>query len=124
MSTPQSGSLPDRVLIDENLPLALKRGLGGGAIHATDLGARLSDLDLWRHARNEGYVLLTKDADFFDRLSIEGAPPKVVWVRTGNLRRAKLEADIARLWPSVVNLLQNADLVEIHADRLEAIRFT
>lgn len=68
-------------------------------------------------------MVITKDADFFDRLVLEGSPPKVVWVRTGNPRRAVLEAEIARLWPEIERLLSKSELVEIHADRLEALRF-
>jgi len=68
-------------------------------------------------------VILTKDADFFDRLSLEGAPPKVVWVRVGNVRRSELEARLVMQWPAIVAMLSTADLVELHADRLEAVSF-
>ena len=68
-------------------------------------------------------MILTKDADFFDRLSLEGAPPKVVWVRVGNVRRSELEARLVMQWPAIVAMLSTADLVELHADRLEAVSF-
>lgn len=112
-----------KVLIDENLPALLVSTFEAGSIHATQLGARMADIGLWNYAREYGLVILTQDADYFDLLTLHGSPPKVVWVRTGNLRLAQLQQMINSQWPSVVQLLRDADLVMIHADRLEAIRF-
>ena len=109
------------LIIDENLPASLVAKLGPGCIHATALGARLTDEQLWGRARMPAGVILTKDADFFDRLTLDGPPPKVVWVRLGNLKRAALEARVVQWWPQVVSLLPTSTLIEIHADRLEAL---
>jgi predicted nuclease of predicted toxin-antitoxin system len=111
------------ILVDENLPETLVRLLGPTASHVTGIGPRMADQELWNYARAADFTVLTKDADFFDRLVVEGPPPKVVWIRTGNLRRRELENAIVRVWPEVLSLLQTADLVEVHTDRLEGIRF-
>ena len=107
-------------IVDENLPQTLVAKLGAGSLHATDLGERMSDIQLWLYAKQHEQIVVTKDADFFDRLSLEGSPPKVVWVRLGNMRRTALETEILRRWPEVLGLLGSANLVEIHGDRLEA----
>ena len=78
---------------------------------------------IWDHGRRDGWTLLTKDTDFFERLALEGPPPKVIWLRTGNLRRADLETMLVNLWPRITSLLDSADLVEVHADRVESIKF-
>ena len=39
------------------------------------------------------------------------------------MRRLDLESLIVRLWPRIQALLDQADLVEVHPDRLEAIKF-
>lgn len=110
-------------LIDENLPADLARWLGGVCVHAAVAGDQLSDLNLWEYARRNDLIILTKDADFFDLLSLQGSPPKVVWVRTGNLRRLELESLLRQRWSEIVTLIKDADLVEVHDDRTEAIRF-
>lgn len=56
-------------------------------MHVTDLGDQPTDDAIWIYARDNGWTILTKDTDYFDRLALEGAPPKIVWLRTGNLRR-------------------------------------
>ncbi len=92
-------------------------------MHATELGSQPTDRFLWDYARREDFTLLTKDTDFFEQLALEGAPPKVIWLRTGNLRRAELENMLLRLWPQIIGVLQTADLVEVHIDRIEGISF-
>ncbi len=42
------------LLVDENLPLSLARQLGGQALHATELGDRLTDQQLWSRGRVVG----------------------------------------------------------------------
>jgi len=112
-----------RLLIDENLPAALAAKLFCPCLHATALGEQPTDKLIWDHGRREGWTLLTKDTDFFERLALEGPPPKVIWLRTGNLRRADLETMPVNLWPRITSLLDSADLVEFHADRVEGIKF-
>ena len=50
------------------------------------LCARLSDLypEIWFHARTHGFIVVTKDKDIAEFAVLKGAPPKVVWLRTGN----------------------------------------
>jgi predicted nuclease of predicted toxin-antitoxin system len=111
------------LLIDENLPRSLARLLPVESFHATDLGQQPSDSQLWTHAKEQNCILLTRDTDFFDRLILEGPPPKVIWVRLGNIRRLDLECLLVRLWPAIMDLLEDADLVEVHPTALESVKF-
>ena len=110
------------LLIDENLPASLVRLLPVVCSHATDLGAQPTDSLLWTHARERKWTVLTRDTDFFDRIMLLGPPPKVIWVRLGNIRKADLESLLVRLWPGICNLLIDADLVEVHPTALEAVK--
>ncbi|MDE0447226.1 MAG: DUF5615 family PIN-like protein [Spirochaetaceae bacterium] len=42
------------------------------------------DTQVWQLARERGCVIVTKDEDFHRLSVLRGAPPKVVWLRTGN----------------------------------------
>jgi predicted nuclease of predicted toxin-antitoxin system len=112
-----------RILIDENLPATLAAKLDCLCMHATDLGEQSTDKQLWDHARRENWTLLTKDSDFFEQLAIQGAPPKVIWLRTGNLRRTDLENLVIKRCPQITALLSTSDLIEVHTDRLEGLTF-
>jgi predicted nuclease of predicted toxin-antitoxin system len=110
------------LLIDENLPVSLAQILPVECSHATDLGAQPSDTQIWSHARERNWTILTRDTDFFDRIMLQGPPPKVIWVRLGNIRRTELESLLVKLWPAICNLLTDADLVEVHPTSLEAVK--
>lgn len=39
---------------------------------------------MFAHARDHGFVIVTKDSDFADLAFALGAPPQVIWLRLGN----------------------------------------
>ena len=113
-----------KILVDENLPAELGRSLGLDTLHATDLGFRLTDDQLWYEAKSLGCVLVTKDTDFFDRMALVGPPPKVIWARFGNMRRRDVVNLFIREWPDICRLLESSDLVEVFTNRIEGISFS
>jgi len=50
-----------------------------------------SDEEIWRFAKEHGYTIVTFDSDFYDLSVIWGQPPKIVWIRTGNLTTQEIE---------------------------------
>ena len=55
---------------------------------------RASDEAVWVYAKANGFVIVTKDADFNDLSILRGFPPKVVWLRLGNCTTAQIECAI------------------------------
>ena len=111
-------------LVDAHLPeQVLPPGQRKVSLPEKD-GVRPTDTEIWGIARSKGWVVVTRDTDFFDRLSLFGPPPKVVWFRGGNMRRKAIVDLVHRQWPDIVKLLKENDLVEIHPDRLETFRFS
>lgn len=45
---------------------------------------RATDTEIWNHAKDHGYLIVSKDSDFHQRSLLFGPPPKVVWIRKGN----------------------------------------
>lgn len=45
-----------------------------------------SDKDIWEYAKNNDYLLVTQDMDFFEMSLVYGFPLKIIWLRTGNTR--------------------------------------
>jgi predicted nuclease of predicted toxin-antitoxin system len=72
------------------------------------------------HARREFLVVVTKDADFSDRI-ILATPPWVVHLRFGNMRRKENHAHVARVWPQIEALLTSHKLVNVFANRVEGV---
>jgi predicted nuclease of predicted toxin-antitoxin system len=77
-------------LFDENLPVVPGLPTSLPIVHATRLGARMSDSELWEHAKREDLAIVSKDADFSQRIILTLPPPHVVHLRIGNMRRRDL----------------------------------
>jgi predicted nuclease of predicted toxin-antitoxin system len=112
-----------RLLIDENLPYSLGARLGVDYIHASQIADQASDSLLWQQARAKDWVVLTRDTDFFDRLLLYGPPPKVIWVRLGNVRKNELLKILSERWPIIEQRIHSNDLVEVYPEHLETLSF-
>jgi predicted nuclease of predicted toxin-antitoxin system len=44
-----------------------------------------SDTIIFDYAKKNGYAVVTFDSDFVDLNVIRGIPPKIIWLKTGNL---------------------------------------
>ena len=85
-----------RLLFDQNLSPRLTVRLADvfpGARHVSQIGlGRADDRIVWEYARENEYIIVTKDADFYELGLLHGFPPKVVWVRRGNCSTKQIEA--------------------------------
>jgi predicted nuclease of predicted toxin-antitoxin system len=108
-------------LLDENLPSRLHFQPSWPACHSKDIGKNLSDGDLWEYARINDLVIVTKDADFSDRILVSAPPPRVVHLRFGNLRREDFHAFLKQIWPRLEILLASSKLINVYLDRIEAV---
>lgn len=83
-----------KLLFDENLSPVLP-GLFAeqfpGSQHVRDCGLMgCPDDQIWKFAKDNGFVVVSKDSDFVQRSLLHGAPPKLVWLRLGNCSRHDL----------------------------------
>lgn len=108
-------------LFDQNLPSRLGFRPSLPVVLATTLGFNPTDTELWNHARQERLAIVSKDADFSDRIIVAAPPPWVVHLRFGNLRRKEYHAHLTRVWPQVEALLKSHKLVNVYADRVEGV---
>ena len=108
-------------LFDENLPVNIQFSLSLPLQHITDLGESLSDTEVWEYAKLNDLIIVTKDADFSDRIIISAPPPKVVHLRFGNMRKKDFHAFLKRVWPQIEQLIQNHKLVNVYFNSIEGI---
>ena len=108
-------------LFDGNVPARLQFVPKLPIIPLSKVGPNPSDSQIWNFARTHDLVVVSKDADFSDRIITSSPPPRVVHLRFGNLRRNEYQALLARRWPQIESLLKANKLVNVYLDRLEAI---
>ena len=83
-----------KLLLDENLSRRivpfLQDAYPGSSQVALEGLEQADDDAVWRHARDNGFVIVTKDSDFHELSLVRGAPPKVIWLRVGNAGKASV----------------------------------
>lgn len=105
-----------KLLFDQNLSPRLVNRLADlfpDSAHVHPLGiSQAPDKDVREFAGREGFLLVTKDADFSDLCLLLGFPPKVVWIRRGNCRTRDIEEIIRRHYK---------DIEALEADKLVGV---
>ena len=109
-------------LFDENLPARLRFSPKLPIVLTSKAGRNPTDSQIWEFARKHDLVIVSKDADFSDRIITNSPPPRVVHLRFGNLRKDEFHTLLARIWPQIETLLKSHKLVNVYSDRLEGIR--
>ena len=61
----------------------------------------IPDDEVREYARREGFLLVTKDADFSDLGVLRGFPPKVIWIRRGNCSTTEIEQILRRHYEDI-----------------------
>lgn len=103
-----------KLLFDQNLSprlVSLLSDLYPDSAHTSnlDLGCAPDD-KVWDFARNNGFIIVSKDADFSEMTVVRGFPPKVVWIRRGNCATGDIADILRRDFSMVEELAKNASL--------------
>lgn len=84
-----------RLLYDHNLSPRLVSWLSDlfpGSEHVSMVGMDTRpDTELWEYAKSTGFVLVSKDSDFYDLALLRGFPPRFIWLRLGNCTSRQIE---------------------------------
>ena len=100
-----------KLLFDHNLSQRLSARLHDlfpGSLHIREMLARRTpDESIWFYAKDNEFVVVSKDSDYRD-LSIRlGYPPKLIWIRTGNSPNAIVETLLRDLCDEIVAFEQD-----------------
>ena len=66
-----------------------------------------SDKKIWDFAKSKGYTIVTFDSDFFDLSTVYGFPPKVIWLRTGNMTTNYLAEFLLQRKSRIFDFIEN-----------------
>ena len=107
-----------KLLFDENLSPRLSLLLADlfpNSIHVRDIGMMATeDITVWDYAKNDGFVIVSKDTDMHDLSLFRGLPPKVIWIRLGNCSTRQVE-QLLRKDAQVIRLFCSDDDVSLLA---------
>ena len=72
-----------------------------------------SDNEIWEYAKDNDFSVVTFDADFFEISNLKGHPPKIIWLRTGNLTTNNIIEILISKKEILTDFLQNPLYEEI-----------
>jgi predicted nuclease of predicted toxin-antitoxin system len=108
-----------KLLLDANIswrlciPLAEQFG-ACDHVNRTTLTLPAKDSEIWRHALQNDYIIVTHDFDFINLLEVYGYPPKVILLKTGNIDTKSTFDILLQAKQSIIDLYQkNYGLLEI-----------
>jgi len=82
-----------KLLLDENVSFRILNSLLSifpGSTHVSKGSSVKSDLEIFQYAKRNDFTILTFDEDFYDLQLIKGFPPKIIWLRVGNISNLNL----------------------------------
>ncbi len=99
-----------KLLVDENLPHRLPEliaDLYPGSIHVRQSGLKSSDdSEIWNYAKDNGFTIVSKDSDFYQRSILLGSPPKIIWLRIRNCTSAYVESLLRARYEAVSRFVE------------------
>lgn len=110
-----------RYLIDVNLPRYFSIWSGEEFAFVADLDAKWTDTQIWQYASASLSTIVTKDADFSDRVLLSDGGPHVIHLRVGNMRMRDFHVLLSSVWKQVCSLSEKNRLVQVYPDRIECI---
>ena len=105
-----------RLLFDQNISYRIVSKLSDyypDCRQVRELGLMdAEDIDIWDYARKNNYVIVTFDADFYDISFINGCPPKIVLLRTGNMTTNQIADLLRKNCVRIIHFCSHPELID------------
>jgi predicted nuclease of predicted toxin-antitoxin system len=103
-----------KLLFDQNISYRITKHLPylfQNSSHVKTEGLiNASDYQIWKYARLNGFTIVTQDSDFNDLYLIRGYPPKIIWLKTGNINTDELVKILQEHSDNIKDFIENKDL--------------
>jgi len=108
-------------LVDVNLPKRFNFFNNEKFVHVVDINPRMTDDDIWEYALKNKKVILTKDADFYNKSISSIIKPKIIYFQLGNVTLSDLYEYFENYWVSLTNFLKDASLIIAQKNNIKVI---
>lgn len=102
-----------RFLFDQNISHRILKLLPSNYSNSTTVKQEdlinAPDRQIWEFAKENDYTIVTQDSDFNDLNLLFGFPPKIIWIRTGNLRTLAIVDILKDYSKEIEQFIENVD---------------
>jgi len=106
-----------KLLFDENLSPKMVMALADvfpDSAHVDRIGLGSgSDDEVWHYAKTNGFMLVSKDADFYEKSILYGHPPKIIWIKRGNCTNRQIQLLLRNKAELIAEFYQNDEVAFI-----------
>jgi len=81
----------------------------------------MKDSKIWSYTKENNLTIVTKDADFSDRIMLNNPPPRVIHIKLGNMKMKAFHDAIDTIWDEVLMMSREYKLVRVFKDKIEGI---
>ncbi len=110
-----------KFLIDVNLPFKIKPWHDKRFQHVWEINDEWNDSQIWEYAKEKDLTIITKDADFSNRIVTVEPPPKVIHLKVGNMRLNEFRHFVFTNWEKVERMSIAHKLVDVYKDKIIGI---
>ncbi len=110
-----------KFLIDVNLPYYFSIWNNSDCCHMLDINETWTDEKIWEYAKKNQFIIVTKDADFSIKALTLGTPPKVIHIKTGNMKMKEFYEYLNRIWIDILVQIKDNNIINVYNNRLELI---
>lgn len=112
-----------KLLFDQNISFRITKKIQSffsDCLHVSDCSLNdCEDQVIWKYAKDNDFVIVTFDSDFYDLSMINGHPPKIIWIRTGNLTTNEIAQLMIHNEKAIISFLNNEEYKESACLELE-----
>ena len=106
-----------RLLFDQNISFRIIKKITHffpGSKQVRQVGLEgCKDFEIWEYAKENDFVIITFDSDFYDFSMIKGIPPKIIWLRTGNTSTENILSILIKNYDLIKEFIENPDYREL-----------
>ncbi|MET0636524.1 MAG: DUF5615 family PIN-like protein [Chitinophagaceae bacterium] len=110
-----------KLLLDANISWKLTaklKDIFSDCHHVNKIGLEIppKDIEIWKYAASQKFIIVTNDDDFLNFVNIKGFPPKVVLLKTGNQSTKFIEALLVKHKDDIEGLEKSKDygIIELY----------
>jgi predicted nuclease of predicted toxin-antitoxin system len=102
-----------KFLFDQNISIKILRLLPdylADSSHVKKEGLiNADDKAIWAFAKKNNFVIVTQDSDFNELNLLYGFPPKIIWIRMGNIKTQNLYYILTNHFSEIESFIDNAE---------------
>lgn len=102
-----------KFLFDQNISYRILRQLPEKLKDSTHIKTEnlinAPDREIWEFAKQNEFTIVTQDSDFNDLNSLYGFPPKIIWLRTGNIITSTIVDLLLDYYDDIIGFVKNSE---------------